>query len=237
VKPTDNGPNNPPNTLTFTTEHIALWHKLRGATMPPDATHIRYQDLTTELFRELFWPKPAPLTFALSFCPICHETFGHAECDRDKAGRLVHADGCLDKANVYLHNLVYFAEGDEERYTCTDPREYVVEVLDDLFPHIPDEFEVRVFRRREVDAEWVRVQAGNLMNQWAEWYQEEYGPWEDPPEHGGDEGELLALLQTWARRADVYACEEMPIRIVLDREAIDEVGREEWPDEWPPVTQ
>lgn len=194
---------------------------------------IRYQDLTLELFGELFWPKVDEDANWIA-CSVCKVVLvdGLDGVSKDRAGRIVHDVGCLERANKELSTLVYFANGEEEHYTCTDPREYVVEVLDTFCPDVPDEIEVLCFKRREVDEEWIESAVWNFLEWWAERFGDEFGPWDDGPTDGSNAAEATELLKKWCARAEVFACEEMPIVIVLDREAINGIGFEEWPEEW-----
>lgn len=83
----------------------------------------------------------------------------------------------------------------------------------------PPQLVVFGLRRATMKPEWLKLCATQLVEQWGEWWGEEFGPWDDAPDDGGDEKEALELLTKWAARAHIYRHDPV-VAIVLTADDI-----------------
>ena len=119
-------------------------------------------------------------------------------------------------------SLLYGQPGDEEYAGSIDG------YMDNDYWEAGDEVEVHVYRRKTVQAGWLKSMATGLVDKWSEDFNEEYGAPETYGEedHGAREQDLMRVLLAWSERAEIYQCEPTGevIRVRITEDGYDVLG-------------
>lgn len=111
----------------------------------------------------------------------------------------------------------FYSQESDVTFSATSPEQYLREGFEEVLPE--RDVVVVQWRRRAVDREWLEGQAELLLEQFGEWFADEYGGEDDDcvkwseADFASVEKDLAELLRAHAdRNLRVFQCEEVSRR-------------------------